>query len=131
MFQGRHFTVDCGGTDLLTQAGGAVLVQHLDRQSMDRWIPPHPFEVGEVIMLRRHTPLVAYKGQIPPLKILQGERLNGSRWCKALLCFLPSINQALLRFLLVRRLAGLKALRTNGIPICHPPLIAAFIEAPR
>ena len=101
MFQGRHLTVNSGGAYVLTQTQSAVLIQYFNREAMDRGIPPHPLEVGKVILLGGYSPLVAHKGEIPRLKILQGERLNGCRWRKAFLGFLPSINQALLCFLLV------------------------------
>ncbi len=65
MFQGGHFPVDRSGTDFLLQAQGAVLVQHFHREGMNQGIAPHALEVGEVIMLGRHSPLVANKGQIP------------------------------------------------------------------
>jgi hypothetical protein len=98
---------------------------------MDRRIPPHAHEVGEVDLFRGHAALMPDRVEVALLQIREGQWLDGRRGEQTLLRFFPSIHQAVLCLFLIRALAGFKALRADGIALGHPPHRAPLIESLR
>ncbi|OAI47552.1 hypothetical protein AYO43_04240 [Nitrospira sp. SCGC AG-212-E16] len=76
MLERGHFPVDRRRAHALPSPMPPVLIQHFHREGMNRGISPYACEVGEVIMLGCHSPLVADKREIPFLGILKGKRFN-------------------------------------------------------